>query len=99
MAYHDDETYIRHPFQGDSDRYCTVCKLPDRADVHKDVNGAMLADVPSNQRDEKGRMPVQSMTEREMLAETLTILRQITDGMEQFMVSAKSNPMLRMMFP
>lgn len=45
--------------------------------------------------DDKGRPFVHDMTDRAVLAEILTTLRAVSDGIEKFSAAAQTNPMLR----
>jgi len=52
--------------------------------------------VPVTERvDQQGRRHVALMTERELLEETVTTLRQFADGLAQFNEHAHSNPMMK----
>lgn len=53
------------------------------------------AEEHTDHRDEKGRVLVEHKSDRELLEETVTTLRNITDGIEQLSDMAKTNPMMK----
>lgn len=50
-----------------------------------------------HERDNKGRMPVKGMADRELLEEIVTSQRELADLVEKFVESIGKNPMLKMM--
>lgn len=46
-------------------------------------------------RDSRGRVMVTHLSDRELLVEILTKLRDVTDGIEQMSEAAQGNPMLK----
>jgi hypothetical protein len=49
-------------------------------------------------KDEKGRVVVSGLTERQMAAETLQTLRNMSDALEGLLSSMESHPLLKGMF-